>query len=66
MKEKSVRIFGWRHLWRARVSIEGADTTSYWFQTNVNCQITSISGGYGHDEHGGGGGGYGHDDHGGT
>jgi hypothetical protein len=31
MKEKSVLIFVWCHLWNARVSLEGADTTSYWF-----------------------------------
>jgi hypothetical protein len=29
MKEKSVWNFRWRHLLRARVSLEGADTTSY-------------------------------------
>jgi hypothetical protein len=29
MKEKSFLIFVWCHLWNARVSLEGADTTSY-------------------------------------
>jgi hypothetical protein len=29
MKEKSFFIFVWRHLWYARVSLEGTDTTSY-------------------------------------
>jgi hypothetical protein len=29
MKEKSFWIFVWCHLWNARVSLEGADTTSY-------------------------------------
>jgi hypothetical protein len=29
MKENSFFIFGWCHLWNARVSLEGADTTSY-------------------------------------
>jgi hypothetical protein len=28
MKEKSFLIFVWRHLWYARVSLEGMDTTS--------------------------------------
>jgi hypothetical protein len=29
MKEKSFFIFVWCHQWNARVSLEGADTTSY-------------------------------------
>jgi hypothetical protein len=29
MKENSFLIYMWRHLWNARVALEGADTTSY-------------------------------------
>jgi hypothetical protein len=29
MKKKCFLIFVWRHLWYARVSLEGRDTTSY-------------------------------------
>jgi hypothetical protein len=39
MKEKSFLIYMRRHLWNARVALEGADTTSYIERASVKSKV---------------------------